>query len=155
MTAVCDLWTENRERAVEANKKHYGRAPRDFQHPEDLLAQHEVDAVIVSTPDHSHSLLLKMVADAGKDAYCEKPMGNVLEEAKAARDAVQATNLIVQIGTQHRSEPYQIAVRDLIREGVLETSANTKLSGTFMGHVGEVAQKYSESENKIRIGALG
>jgi predicted dehydrogenase len=59
------------------------------------------------------------VAEAGKDAYCEKPMGNVLEEVKAARDAVVARKRIVQIGTQHRSEPYQIATRDLIRTGAL------------------------------------
>ena len=48
----------------------------------------DVDAVIISTPEHSHSPILKMAAEAGKDAYVEKPMGNVLAEAKAARDAV-------------------------------------------------------------------
>src|ERR1700683_4112348 len=104
MTAVCDLWTHNLERAVEANRKLYGKAPRACHHPEELIALKDVDAVIISTPEHSHSPLLKMVADAGRDGYCEKPMGNVLEEAKAARDAVQARNLIVQVGTQHRSE---------------------------------------------------
>src|ERR1700683_1499514 len=104
MTAVCDLWTHNLERAVEANRKLYGKAPRACHHPEELIALKDVDAVIISTPEHSHSPLLKMVADAGRDGYCEKPMGNVLEEAKAARDAVQSRNLIVQIGTQHRSE---------------------------------------------------
>jgi predicted dehydrogenase len=52
-------------------------------------------------------------------------MANALEEAKAARDAVKTRNLIVQIGTQHRSEPYQIAARDWIVSGVL-------------GHVGKV-----------------
>src|SRR5262252_3650443 len=119
MTAVCDLWTQNLERAVAANQKYYGKAPRGLPHPEQLLALKDVDAVIVSTPEHSHSPVLKMVAEAGKDGYCEKPMGNVLEEVKAARDAVVSRNLIVQIGTQHRSEPYQIAVRDLIRSGVL------------------------------------
>jgi len=119
MTAVCDLWTQNLERAVAANQKYYGKAPRGLQHPQQLLALKDVDAVIVSTPEHSHSPILKMVAEAGKDGYCEKPMGNVLEEVKAARDAVVSRNLIVQIGTQHRSEPYQIAVRDLIRSGML------------------------------------
>ena len=88
MTAVCDLWTVNREKAVAANATHYGRAPRSFQHLEDLLALKDVDAVLISTPEHSHSPILKMAAEAGKDAYVEKPMGNVLEEAKAARAAV-------------------------------------------------------------------
>lgn len=80
MTAVCDLWTHNREKGVAVNEKYYGRAPRAVQHPEELLGLKDVDAVLISTPDHSHSALLKSVAEAGKDAYCEKPMGNVLEE---------------------------------------------------------------------------
>ena len=119
MTAVCDLWKVNRERAVASAAKVYGRPPRSFQYFEDVLALKDVDAVIISTPDFAHSPILKLVVEAGKDAYCEKPMGNVLEEAKAARDAVLARKVIVQVGTQHRSEPYQIATRNLIRTGAL------------------------------------
>jgi predicted dehydrogenase len=111
----------------------YGKAPRALRHPEDIGALKDVDAVIISTPEHSHSLLLKMVADAGKDGYCEKPMGNVLEEVKAARDAVQAKNLIVQVGTQHRSEPYQIAVRDLIRGGALGDVSKYEIAWNYHG----------------------
>jgi predicted dehydrogenase len=119
MTAVCDLWKVHRERAAARAQAAYGRAPRAFQHMEDLLALPDVDGVLISTADFQHSPILKLTAEAGKHAYCEKPMGNVLEEVKAARDAVLARNLIVQIGTQHRSEPYQIAARDLIRTGAL------------------------------------
>src|SRR6266481_5855211 len=46
MTAVCDLWKVNRERAVEANAKLHGRAPRAYPHLEDLLALKDVDAVL-------------------------------------------------------------------------------------------------------------
>ncbi len=133
MTAVCDLWTHNRELAVAANQKYYGRAPRAVQHPEELLAFKDIDAVVISTPDHSHSLLLKMAADAGKDVYCEKPMGNVLEEVKSARDAVLTRNLIVQIGTQHRSETHQIAVRELIRSGVLGDVSKYEIEWNYHG----------------------
>jgi len=133
MTAVCDLWKVNRERAGEANQKYYGRAPRAFQQPEDLLALKDVDAVFVSTPEHSHSPVLKMVADAGKDAYCEKPMGNALEEVKAARDEVKKRNLIVQIGTQHRSEPYQIATREYIRTGALGDVSKVEIVWNYHG----------------------
>src|SRR5208337_5359910 len=83
MTAVCDLWKVNREKAVLANKTYYGRPPRQFQYLEDILLLKDVDAVLISTPEHSHSPILKLVAEAGKDAYVEKPMGNVLEEVKA------------------------------------------------------------------------
>src|SRR3989454_5733259 len=80
MTAVCDLWKVNREKAAAAAEKTYGRAPRSFQYMEDLLARKDVDAVVISTGDFQHAPILKMVADAGKDAYCEKPMGNDLDE---------------------------------------------------------------------------
>jgi predicted dehydrogenase len=133
MTAICDLWSYNREQAVETNKKYYGKVPRAYQHAEDLIALNDIDAIIISTPEHSHSLLLKKVADAGKDGYCEKPMGNVLEEVKAARDAVRAKNVIVQIGTQHRSEPYQIAVYDLIRSGALGDVSKYEIAWNYHG----------------------
>ena len=59
MTAVCDLWTVNRRRAVEVNQKFYGRAPRDLAQPEELLALKDVDAVLIATPEHSHSPILE------------------------------------------------------------------------------------------------
>ena len=55
MTAVCDLWSVNREAARAVNEKFYGRSPRVFQHLEDLLALKDVDAVLISTPEHSQS----------------------------------------------------------------------------------------------------
>jgi predicted dehydrogenase len=133
MTGVCDLWRLNREKAVAANQKYHGRAPRAFSHIEDVLATKEIDAVILSTPDHSHSPLLKMAAEAGKDAYVEKPMGNVLEEAKAARDAVRQNNRIVQVGTQHRSEPHPRAARELVQTGVLGDVSKVEIVWNYHG----------------------
>ena len=118
VTAVCDIWKVNREHAASTGEKTYGRAPRTFMDLEEMLALKDIDAVIISTPEHQHSPMLKMVAEADKHAYVEKPMGNVLEEAKAARDAVLARNLIVQVGTQRRSEPYQVAAREWYKQGV-------------------------------------
>src|SRR5262249_34014206 len=119
MTAVCDLWKINREAAAAQATKDYGREPRSFQYMEELLALKEVDAVLIATADLQHAPHPKLAAEAGKDCYCEKPMANDLEEAKAARDAVLKHKRIAQIGTQHRSEPYQIAVRDFIKTGAL------------------------------------
>jgi len=133
MTAVCDLWTVNRDRAAERNQKYYGRAPRPFQHLEDVLALKDIDAVIISTPEHGHSPILKMAAEAGKDAYVEKPMGNVLAEAKAARDAVLERNLIVQVGTQHRSELYPRAAHDLVQTGALGDVSKVEIVWNYHG----------------------
>jgi len=133
MTAVCDLWKTNREKAAAAATKAYGRAPRAFQYMEELLALKDVDAVLVSTADFQHAPHLELVAAAGKDAYCEKPMANDLAEAKAAREAVLSRNLIVQVGTQHRSEPYQIAARETIRAGALGEVSKVEIVWNYHG----------------------
>ena len=133
MTAVCDLGKVNREKAVERNTQYYGRAPRAFQHLEDLLALKDVDAVLISTPEHSHSPILKLVAEAGKDAYVEKPMGNMLEEARAARDAVKQRQRIVQVGTQHRSEPYQLNAKKFVDSGALGEVSKVEIVWNYHG----------------------
>jgi len=133
MTAVCDLWKVNREKAVSANKTYYGRPPRSFQYLEDLLLLKDVDAVLISTPEHSHSPILKLVAEAGKDAYVEKPMGNVLEEVKAARDVVLQKGLVVQVGTQHRSEVYPQEAYRLIQKGALGEVSKVEIVWNYHG----------------------
>src|SRR5215467_4689900 len=133
MTAVCDLWSVHRERAVKQNTNYYGRAPRAFQCLEDVLALTDVDAVVISTPEHSHSPILKMAAQSGKDAYVEKPMGNVLAEAKAARDAVKQHNRIVQVGTQHRSEPYPQAAHKIVQSGALGDVSKVEIVWNYHG----------------------
>src|SRR5882672_9004544 len=133
MTAVCDLWKTNREKAVATNQKYHGRAPRAVQYPEELLAMKDLDGVLISTPEHSHSPILKMATEAGKDAYVEKPMGNVLAEAKAARDAVLHAKTVVQVGTQHRSEPYPNAAHQVVRSGALGKISKVEIVWNYHG----------------------
>jgi predicted dehydrogenase len=133
MIAVCDLWTVNREKAAATNAGYYGRAPRTVQHVEELLSLKDVDGVMISTPEHSHSPILKMAAEAGKDAYCEKPMGNVLTEAKAAREAVLQAKTITQVGTQHRSEPYPGAAQKVARSGALGDVSKIEVVWNYHG----------------------
>ncbi len=133
MIAVCDLWKVNREKAAATNARYYGRTPRTVQHPQELLEMKDVDGVLISTPEHSHSPILKMAAEAGKDAYVEKPMGNVLSEVKAARDAVLQANTIVQVGTQHRSEPYPQAAQKLLRSGALGEISKVEIVWNYHG----------------------
>jgi predicted dehydrogenase len=133
MNAVCDLWSGNRERAVATNTGYYGRAPRAAKNIEELLAMKEIDAVLISTPEHSHSTLLKLAVEAGKDVYVEKPMGNVLSEVKAARNRVLNSDRIVQVGTQHRSEPYPRAAHDVVQSGTLGDISKVEIVWNYHG----------------------
>ena len=133
MTAVCDLWSVHREKAQAANAEFYGQAPRAFKKPEELLAFRDLDAVIISTPEHSHSPMLKLAAEAGKDVYVEKPMGNVLADIKAARDTVRRHKIIAQVGTQHRSEPYPKLAREAIQSGALGDVSKIEIVWNYHG----------------------
>jgi predicted dehydrogenase len=133
MTAVCDLWKVNREKATAKVQSAYGRAPRAFQYMDDLLALADVDAVIISTGDFQHAPILKLAVEAGKDVYCEKPFANDLADARAARDAALARSAVVQIGTQHRSEPYQIAAKALIDTGALGQVSKYEIVWNYHG----------------------
>ena len=77
-----------------------------------MLADRDLDAVMIATGDHQHARILAEVVRAGKDCYCEKPMANTLEDAKLARDAVKASKQVVQMGSQWLSDPYQQKVRE-------------------------------------------
>jgi predicted dehydrogenase len=119
VTAVCDIWSQRRDAAAARVKSVYGTEPKVYRRMEDLLADRDVDAVIIGTADHQHGQMLKATVEAGKDAYCEKPMANVMEEAVAALDAVKRTGKIVQIGTQRRSWPhYRMALRKM-KQGMI------------------------------------
>ena len=133
VTAVCDLWSVNRDRAARAAEQVYDRSPRSFQYVDDLLSLKDIDAVVIATPDFQHAPMLKLAAEAGKDVYCEKPMANVLAEAKGARDAVRARNVIVQIGTQHRSEPYQVAAKESMAQGALGEISKVEIVWNYHG----------------------
>jgi predicted dehydrogenase len=115
--AVCDLWSLARDRRAAQVKKVFGMEPQQFKYSEEMLARKDIDGVMIATADFQHAKLCIDVVQAGKDCYVEKPFANVLAEAKEARDVVRASKQVVQMGTQHRSEPYPLAVRDIVRSG--------------------------------------
>ena len=79
----------------------------------------DLDAVMIASPDHVHTLHLEAVAKAGKHCYAEKPLGIEIEALKRAVDAAKEANIIIQIGTQHRTEPSNVGCQKLIETGIL------------------------------------
>ena len=131
ITAICDVYRPNRERAVEMAAKTWGTAPRQTADYREVLAWRDVDAVIISTPDFSHSRILQHAVEAGKDVYGEKPMGTVFADAKAAYLAVKKSRQVVQIGTQRRSEGAYVAAARLVRSGILGQVTRIDVSVNF------------------------
>ena len=131
--SVCDLWALNRDKAAANAKQLFGAKPNTFKYSEEMLADPQLDAVMIATGDHQHARILAEVVRAGKDCYCEKPMANTLEDAKLARDVVKASNQVVQMGSQWLSDPYQHRVREMIRSGKLGKIVAISQSWNFNG----------------------
>jgi predicted dehydrogenase len=119
ITAVCDVHRPTLQTAAAAIEKQYGAPPKSTTRYQEILSNREIDAVIIAAPDHTHARMLKEAVEAGKDVYCEKPMGTDLAEARAAFLAVKRSKQVVQIGTQRRSEGGLIEAAKLLREGTI------------------------------------
>ncbi len=119
ITAVCDVWTEYRERAVEKVKEDYGRAPRAFTAYKEVLVLDDVDAVMIATCDFQHARMLEDTANAKKDCYCEKPLSMDVEALRSSVDAVKKNGVVCQMGTQRRSYPTFRGCRETYRSGIL------------------------------------
>jgi predicted dehydrogenase len=119
ITAVCDPWTVRQDAAAAKVKEWYGREPRKFSTYRDVMALDDVDAVMIASCDHQHTAHLKAAAEAGKDAYCEKPLARRLDRLKDACNAVKKAGIVVQIGTQLRSYPTFTGCRELYKTGIL------------------------------------
>src|ERR1035437_9877908 len=115
--AVCDIWSLAREKRAAQVKHAFNLEPHSYKYSEEMLANKDIDGVMIATGDFQHAKLCAEVVQAGKDCYVEKQFANVLSEAIETRDLVKQSKQIVQMGTQHRSQPYPLAVRDMIRSG--------------------------------------
>lgn len=119
VTAICDVHRPSLLAAAAAVRKQYGASPKTTTRYQVILADRNIDAVILAAPDHTHARMLKEAVEAGKDVYCEKPMGTDLAEARAAFRAVKSFGQVVQIGTQRRSEGGYVEAAKLLREGFI------------------------------------
>ena len=136
--AVCDIWSLAREHRAAQVKEAFNLDPKSYKYSEEMLANKDIDGVMIATGDFQHAKLCAEVVQAGKDCYVEKPFANVLSEAKETRDLVKASKQMVQIGSQHRSEPYQLAVRDIVRSGRI-------------GQIVHIEQEWNVNEERWRF----
>ena len=83
----------------------------------DVLANKDVDAVVISTPDHWHAIIAIQAVQAGKDVYLQKPASLTIAEGRALSDAVHHSGRIFQIGSQQRSSPQFRYAAELVRNG--------------------------------------
>jgi len=121
--AVCDLDSKRIADGVKIVEKSYTdrgmTAPqiRTVDNYRELLARKDIDAVVISTPDHWHAEVALAAVNAGKDVYLQKPFTMTHAEGVILRDAVRRRGRILQVGSQQRSWEQFRRAAELIRSG--------------------------------------
>jgi predicted dehydrogenase len=96
-----------------------GSSARGYDDFRRLLDDRDIDAVVVSTPDHWHALMTMLACAAGKDVYVEKPLTLFVREGRWMVQAAKRNGRVVQVGTQQRSGPHYQRARALVQSGTL------------------------------------
>jgi predicted dehydrogenase len=122
--AVCDLDSRRVQEAKTFVNGHYAEqigksynGVTTYTDYRELLANKDVDAVVISTPDHWHAIIAIHAVEAGKDVYLQKPASLTIAEGRALSNAVHRSGRIFQIGSQQRSTPQFRYAAELVRNG--------------------------------------
>jgi predicted dehydrogenase len=113
VAGISEVSDERMDEGVSAAGNNPPRFP-DFRR---MLEKPDIDAIVVSTPDHWHALMTILACAAGKDVYVEKPLTHAFREGDWMLDAARAHKRIVQVGTQQRSGRHYQRARSLLRDG--------------------------------------
>lgn len=115
--AVCDVFKSRMEKAKQmVDAKYADRSCAMHGDFREILARRDIDAVMISTPDHWHALISAMAMRAGKDVICEKPTLTIAQGRHVA-DLVKRTGRVFQTSTEDRSYPVYHRMAELVRNG--------------------------------------
>src|SRR5439155_2835120 len=113
---LCDVDKQMLAGAAEmvASRQASKKTPRTYGDYRQMLAEKDLDVVLIGTPDHWHALPMIEAVKSGADVYCQKPTSVDVVESQAMLAAARKYGRVVQIGTQRRSTPHLIEAREQI-----------------------------------------
>ena len=123
LAALCDVYQPRLEQGVAAT----GQVAKPYSDFRKMLENKDLQAVVVSTPDHWHALLTIMACAAGKDVYVEKPLTLFVKEGRWMVNAARKYNRVVQAGTQQRSGKHYQKALELIRSGYIGQMVSARI----------------------------
>jgi predicted dehydrogenase len=119
VSAICDVYEPNLENAISIASKVPGTHPKVYRNYRELLADKDVQAVLIATPEHWHYQMVLDALAAGKDVYVEKPLCQTPEQGVALVEAERKTKQIIQVGMQRRSYDLYKDGRAIVAAGTL------------------------------------
>jgi predicted dehydrogenase len=122
VVSLCDVDQKMLAEAADlvSQRQESKKKPRLFSDYRKMLADRDLDIVLVGTPDHWHALPMIAACEAGADVYCQKPISVDVVEGQAMVAAARKHKRVVQVGTQRRSTPHLVEAREkVVKQGLL------------------------------------
>jgi predicted dehydrogenase len=119
--AICDVYEPNLERGLSTASKVAGNHPKAYRNYKELLADKDIQAVLIATPEHWHTQMVLDALAAGKDVYVEKPLCQTPEQGMQLVEAEKNSKNIIQCGMQRRSYDLYQEGRKVVAAGTLGT----------------------------------
>ncbi len=122
VVSLCDVDSKMLSDAADltATRQKSRKRPRTYGDYRKMLAEKDLDIVLVGTPDHWHALTAIAAMQAGADVYCQKPISVDVLEGQAMLASARKLGRVVQIGTQRRSTPHLVdALEKVVKPGRL------------------------------------
>ena len=116
IVALCDV--DDKQLGEAAEQFRHARKYNDFRK---MLQQKDIDAVVLSTPDHTHAVAGVMAMELGKHVYCEKPLAHSVYEARILAQTAARYNVVTQMGNQRHATDRLRRVVEVIRSGAIGT----------------------------------
>ena len=138
--AICDVDESVLNRRIADTEKIQGTKPKGFTDYRKLLEEPGIDVIIIGTPDHWHCLPMVEACQAGKDVYCEKPLGNSIEEINVMERAAEKYKTVVQVGMWQRSDPHWRDAVEYVKSGKLG-KIRTVRTWAYQGWMGNIPVK--------------
>lgn len=111
--AACDVDATHLKEACQT----FGPDCKGYKDFREVLERKDIDAVVIGTPDHWHTIICIEAMKAGKDVYCEKPLTLTIDEGKKLVEVWRKTGRVFQVGSQQRSDPKFRLACELVRNG--------------------------------------
>lgn len=127
IAGICDVFDVHSQRGLEISQNNIHASSSDpkpkpakfYSSYRDMVADENIDAIVIATPDHTHAIISIAAANAGKHVYVEKPMTHTIEEAVELKKTIKKTGVVFQLGHENRQQMSFKIGNELYKKGLL------------------------------------
>lgn len=130
VVSLCDVDSQMLADAAQlvSTRQQSKKVPRTYSDWRKMLAEKDLDIVLIDTPDHWHALPMIEAVKSGLDVWVQKPISVDVREGQAMLAAARKYNRVVQVGMQRRSTPHLVnAIEKVIKPGLLGTVGHVEI----------------------------